>query len=45
LVDDERNVLRSLERIFLDENYEILTAPSDGGELGEYPPSEMVIPD
>jgi DNA-binding NtrC family response regulator len=28
LVDDEINVLRSLERTFLDEEYEILTAPS-----------------
>lgn len=27
-VDDERNVLRSLERIFLDEEFEILTATS-----------------
>jgi two-component system NtrC family sensor kinase len=27
-VDDERNVLRSLERTFLDEDYEILTASS-----------------
>ena len=31
-VDDERNVLRALERIFLDEDYEILTASS--GEEG-----------
>jgi len=31
-VDDERNVLRSLERIFLDDDYEILTAAS--GEEG-----------
>lgn len=31
-VDDERNVLRSLERIFLDDDYEILTANS--GEEG-----------
>jgi two-component system NtrC family sensor kinase len=27
-VDDERNVLRSLERLFLDDDYEILTATS-----------------
>ncbi|MDR3579561.1 MAG: response regulator [Oryzomonas sp.] len=27
-VDDERNVLRSLERIFIDDDYEILTASS-----------------
>ena len=31
-VDDERNVLRALERIFLDDDYEILTASS--GEEG-----------
>lgn len=31
-VDDERNVLRSLERIFLDDDYEIVTAGS--GEEG-----------
>ena len=31
-VDDERNVLRALERIFLDDDFEILTAPS--GEEG-----------
>ncbi len=31
-VDDEKNVLRSLERIFLDDDYEILTASS--GEEG-----------
>lgn len=36
-VDDERNVLRSLERIFLDDDYEILAAASgeDGLELLE----------
>jgi len=28
LVDDERNVLRSLERLFLEEEYEIVTASS-----------------
>lgn len=34
-VDDERNVLRSLERIFLDDDYEIVTAASgdDGLEI------------
>ena len=32
-VDDERNVLRSLERIFLDDDYEILTATSAGEGL------------
>jgi DNA-binding NtrC family response regulator len=31
-VDDERNVLRALERIFMDDEYEILTAAS--GEEG-----------
>lgn len=31
-VDDERNVLRALERIFMDEDYDILTAAS--GEEG-----------
>jgi len=31
-VDDERNVLRSLERVFLDDDYDILTASS--GEEG-----------
>ena len=31
-VDDERNVLRALERIFLDDDYEIVTAGS--GEEG-----------
>ena len=31
-VDDERNVLRALERIFMDDDYEILTASS--GEEG-----------
>lgn len=27
-VDDERNVLRALERLFLDDDYELLTAIS-----------------
>lgn len=31
-VDDERNVLRALERIFMDDDYEVLTAAS--GEEG-----------
>jgi len=31
-VDDERNVLRSLERVFLDDDYEVVTAAS--GEEG-----------
>jgi len=47
-VDDERNVLRSLERTFLDENYEILTANSgtDGLQtLREVFPVQVVISD
>jgi two-component system, NtrC family, sensor kinase len=47
-VDDERNVLRSLERTFMDEEYEILTAPS-GAEglslLQEVTPVQVVISD
>jgi len=47
-VDDERNVLRSLERTFLDEDYEILTANS-GAEglqtLQEVSPIQVVISD
>jgi len=47
-VDDERNVLRSLERTFLDEEYEILTA-SSGNEglslLQEISPVQVVISD
>jgi two-component system NtrC family sensor kinase len=47
-VDDERNVLRSLERTFLDENYDILTANS-GAEglqtLQEVSPIQVVISD
>jgi len=47
-VDDERNVLRSLERTFLDEDYEILTANS-GAEglqtLREVSPLQVVISD
>jgi len=47
-VDDERNVLRALQRIFLDEDYEIITAESaeEGlellAELGEV---QLVISD
>jgi len=47
-VDDERNVLRSLERIFLDEDYLILTAGSgeEGLELlNEAPQVQVVISD
>jgi two-component system NtrC family sensor kinase len=47
-VDDEKNVLRSLERTFLDEEYEILTA-SSGGEglsiLENVSPVQVVISD
>ncbi len=47
-VDDERNVLRALERIFMDDDYEILTAAS--GEEGlaifaENPDIQVVIAD
>jgi len=47
-VDDERNVLRSLERTFLDEDYEIMTANSgaDGLQtLLEVSPIQVVISD
>lgn len=47
-VDDERNVLRALSRLFLDENYEILTADSaeKGLEiLAEHPGIRLVISD
>jgi len=47
-VDDEANVLRSLERIFLDDDYEILTATS-GEEalriLENHGPCQVVISD
>jgi len=47
-VDDEKNVLRSLERTFLDEEYEILTA-SSGNEglaiLENVSPVQVVISD
>jgi two-component system NtrC family sensor kinase len=44
-VDDERNVLRSLERIFLDDDYEILTAASgeEGLELLNAEPRVQVV--
>lgn len=32
-VDDEENILRSLKRLFMDENYEVFTAPSGAGGL------------
>ena len=47
-VDDEKNVLRALERLFMDEEYEILTAAS-GDEaltvLSEEPGIQLVISD
>lgn len=44
-VDDERNVLRALERIFLDDDYEILTATSgeDGLRLLDETPDVQVV--
>ena len=44
-VDDERNVLRALERIFLDDDYEILTAASgeEGLQLLEEPLQVQVV--
>ncbi len=47
-VDDERNVLRSIERLFLDDDYDILTATSgdEGLEiLAEVNPIQIVISD
>lgn len=47
-VDDEKNVLRSLERIFLDDDYEILTATSGEEGLGileSHGPCQVVISD
>ncbi len=47
-VDDEKNVLRSLERTFLDEDYEILTASSAGEGLSvlrEISPVQVVVSD
>lgn len=47
-VDDEANVLKSLKRLFLDENYEILTAESgkDGlALLAQHQPIQVVISD
>lgn len=47
-VDDEKNVLRSLERLFMDEEYEIITA-LNGEEglalLAEQPGVQLVISD
>jgi len=44
-VDDERNVLRALERIFLDDDYQILTASSgeEGMELLNAAPQVQVV--
>lgn len=46
-VDDEKNVLRALERIFLDDDYEILTAGSgeEGLEILASTPVQVVISD
>ncbi len=48
LVDDEKNVLRSLERTFLDEEYEILTATCGGDGINilkSVSPVHVVISD
>ncbi|KAF0179701.1 MAG: two-component system NtrC family sensor kinase [Nitrospirae bacterium] len=46
-VDDEQNVLNALRRLFLDDNYEILTATSgaDGLELQEREHAQIIISD
>jgi two-component system NtrC family sensor kinase len=47
-VDDERNVLRALERIFMDDDYEILTAGSGDEGLAlfaENPDIQVVLSD
>ena len=47
-VDDEANVLKSLKRLFLDEDYEILTAESGKGGLAlleQHQPIQVVISD
>jgi two-component system NtrC family sensor kinase len=47
-VDDERNVLRSLERLFLDEEYEVVTANSgpEGLEaLEKFGPFQLIVSD
>ena len=47
-VDDERNVLRALERIFMDDDYEILTASSGEEGLSHFdnnPDISVVISD
>ncbi|OHB28755.1 MAG: hypothetical protein A2X84_06485 [Desulfuromonadaceae bacterium GWC2_58_13] len=47
-VDDEKNVLKALQRLFMDEDYDILTAESgqDGLEaLGQNPDIQVVISD
>lgn len=47
-VDDERNVLRSLERLFLDEDYEVVTANSglEGLEtLEQSGPFQLIVSD
>lgn len=44
-VDDERNVLRALERIFLDDDYQIMTAGSgqEGLDILETDPDTQVV--
>lgn len=44
-VDDEKNVLRSLERVFLDDDYEILTASSgvEGLSIMKNEPSIQIV--
>lgn len=47
-VDDEKNVLRSLERMFIDDDYEVITAQSgaEGLEkLNDEGPTQIVISD
>ncbi len=47
LVDDERNVIRALERLFLDDDYDILTASSgdEGLELLEDGEVQLILAD
>lgn len=47
-VDDEKNVLRALERLFMDEEYEIITATSGEEALSlmeEHPEVQLVVSD
>jgi two-component system NtrC family sensor kinase len=47
-VDDEKNVLRALERLFMDEDYEIITS-TNGEEaltlMAEHPEAQLVVSD